>query len=242
MRRARSWTCSDRRLPLVPGPADLDVRRGGLHRATLLGEQQAADDELSAVRLLPPHEHHGQLDRVDVLGHAETGHQGGWRLQVDRRAVGAHHQVASHQRGRAVGLLPVLVVDLAVHRGSLDVDRRDPRVEPGGQPPGATPQQHQHRRHQRHPHQEGVDEDADGQAEGDRLDGVGAVGDERGEDRRHDQRGRGDHRRRGAEPAVDPRPAGRRTGRTPPASRRRGTSRSPWPGRRAHPSRRSAGS
>ena len=45
---------------------------------------------------------------------------------------------------------------------------------------------------QRHPDQEGVDEHADGEPEGDGLDHGGALGHERAEHEEHDERGRGD--------------------------------------------------
>ena len=119
------------------------------------------------------------------------------------------------------------------------------------QPPRPVAEQRHDGGRQRHPHEERVDHDADGEAECDRLERRIALGHERREDREHDEGGGGDDAGGGREArphgaqrrCARPRPAWRRPcgrGHSPRACVRRGTPRSPSPGRTARPSARSA--
>ena len=82
---------------------------------------------------------------------------------------------------------------LAVVGTTLDVDRRQPTLEPGRQPPGAVPEQAHRRRDQHHPDQRDVQEDGDRQADAEHLGRDVDVQDERREHADHDERGAGDH-------------------------------------------------
>ena len=183
--RPRARICSAHGALVVTGSTDLDEGRGGEDRLPLLGQQQTTDDQLATDRPLPPHQDQRQLDRIHVVGQRHLGRpRPGGACTCTGVVFGLGHQVPGHQRGRAVGPLPVLVGDLAMHRSPLDVHGRDRAVEPPRQPPGPAAQQHQHGGDERHPHQERVHEHADGEPERDRLDGVGPVRYEGEEDAR----------------------------------------------------------
>ena len=71
----------------------------------------------------------------------------------------------------------------------LDVESGQAAIQPCRQPPGLVTEQAHDCRDEGHSHQEGVGEDADGQGQGDLLDGVHTLWDEEDEDRDHDDSG-----------------------------------------------------
>src|SRR5664280_986122 len=81
----------------------------------------------------------------------------------------------------------------------VDGHPREDAVQPLREPPVGLTEQEHHRGHHRHADDDGIDQDAAGQAEAEFLDDPDAAEDEGAEDQDHDERGGGDRLARGGQ-------------------------------------------
>ena len=239
-RSVRRWSVGTR---LGVELAELEQRRTPPHRLALLGQQQPVDDELA--RRTP-----GGAPRAPGRARTRRRRRGGtprWTRSTGatevHRAARPRAPPASARapRPRRAARSTRSYSTLPVQRGALDVDRGQRRSSHRGSHHAQRPSSTSTAGHERHPDDVRVDEDADREAERDRLDGGEPPGMNATKTLVMISAAAVTTRDEARKPLTTASCASP-VARSPRASPRPGTSRSPSPGRTARPSRRSAGS